>query len=144
MVLGHDYSKQKRWWWRMNAPHPPAILMATAVHWSNTDGIAQCGMFRATPEATGRRHRATTCSVLPQWPQGQQANKQQSTNKPRKQAFLMAMAMRWYIHARIAQWRRSRASLEATGRRHRASFMPDNIHRTWLQRFFLMFSSSKP
>ncbi len=130
MVLGYDYSNQKRRWWRMNAPHPPAVLMAMAVCRSNTDGIAQCGMSRATPEATGRRHRATTCSVLPQQPPGQQANKQQSTNTPRKQAVLMAMAMHRYVTTRISQWRRSRASLEATGCRHRASIMSDNINRT--------------
>ncbi len=47
----------------MNAPHPPAVLMATAVRRSNTDGIARCGMSRATLEATGCRHRATTCSI---------------------------------------------------------------------------------
>jgi hypothetical protein len=75
MVLGYDYSNQKRRWWQPNAPHPLAVLMATAVHWSNTDGIAQCGMSRATPEATGCRHQATTCSVSPQQPPGQQANK---------------------------------------------------------------------
>jgi hypothetical protein len=40
MVLGYDYSKQKRWWRQINAPHPPAVLMATAVRRSNTDGIA--------------------------------------------------------------------------------------------------------
>jgi hypothetical protein len=40
MVLGYDYSKQKRWWRRTNAPHLLAVLMATAVHQSNTDGIA--------------------------------------------------------------------------------------------------------
>jgi hypothetical protein len=76
MVLGYDYSKQKRRWWRTNAPHPPAILMATAMRQSNTDSIAQCGMSRATPEATGCRHWVTTCSVLPQWLPGQQAYKQ--------------------------------------------------------------------
>ena len=96
MVLGYDYSNQKRRWWGMNAPHLPAVLMATAVCRSNTDGIAQCGMSRATLEATGCWHRATTCSVLPQWPPGQQGNKQQSTNTPRKQAVLMAMAMHWF------------------------------------------------
>ena len=80
-----------------------AISMATAVHWSNTDGIAQCSMSRATPEATGRCHRATTCYVLPQRPPGQQANKQQSTNTPKKVAILMAMVMRWYVTARISQ-----------------------------------------
>ncbi len=79
--------------------HPPAVSMATAVCWSNTDGIAQCGMPRATPEATEHRHRATTCTVLPQRPPGQQANKQQSTNAPAKLAVLMAMAMRRYVTA---------------------------------------------
>jgi hypothetical protein len=144
MVLGYDYSNQKRRPWRTNAPPPPAVLMATVVRRSNTDGIAQCGMSRATPEATGHRHQATTCSVSPQRSPGQQANKQQSTNTPRKQAVLMAMAMHRYVTAQIARWRRSRASLEATGRRHRASIMSDNINRTWLRGFFLMFSTSKP
>ncbi len=53
--------------------------MATAVRRSNTDGIAPCGMSRATPEATGRRRRhwATTGSVLPQRPTRQQQTKQQ-------------------------------------------------------------------
>jgi hypothetical protein len=76
--------------------------MATAVHQSNTDGIAQCGMSRATPEATGRRHWATTCYVLPQRPPEQQANKQQSTNTPKKEAVLMAVVMRRYVTAHIA------------------------------------------
>jgi hypothetical protein len=118
--------------------------MATAVRRSNTDGIARCSMSRATNEATGRHHWATICYILPQQPPGQQANKQQSTNTPKKVAVLMAMAMRRYVTKRIAQWRRSRASLEATGRRHRASIMSDNTNRTWLRWFFLMFSSSKP
>ncbi len=113
--------------------------MATAVRRSNTEGIARCGMSRATPEATGRRHRATTRYVLPQQPPGQQANKQQSTNTPKKEAVLMAMAMCQYVTACIAQWRRSRASLEATGCCHRASIMSDNINWTWLQRFFYVF-----
>jgi hypothetical protein len=114
--------------------------MATAVRRSDTDGIAWCSMSRATPEATGHRHRATTCYVSPQRPPGQQANKQQSTNTPKKVAVLMAMAMRRYVTAHIAQWRRSRASLEATGRRHRASIMSDNINRTWLRCvFFYVF-----
>jgi hypothetical protein len=88
--------------WRMNAPHLLAVSMATAVRQSNTDGIAQCGMSRATPEATGCRHRATTCTVLPQQPPGQQANKQQSTNQPKKLAMLMAAAVRRYNTACIA------------------------------------------
>ncbi len=76
--------------------------MATAVCRSNLDGIDQCGMSRATPEATGRWHRATTCPLLPQQPPEQQANKQQSTNAPKKVAKSMAMAMRRYGTAHIA------------------------------------------
>jgi hypothetical protein len=139
MVLGYDYSKQKRQWRQTNAPHPPAVLMAMAVRRSDTDGIAQCGMSRATPEATGHRHRATNCSVSSQWPPRQQAYKQQSTNTPAKLAISMAMAMRRYVTAHIARWRRSRASLEATGRHHRASIMPDNIVRTCYDGFFDVF-----
>jgi hypothetical protein len=138
MVLGYDYSKKRRWW-RTNGPHLPAVVMATAVHRRDTDGIARWGMSRATPEATGCWHWATTSSVSPRQPPGQQAAKLQSTNTPRKQAILMAMAMRRYVTARIAQWRRSRASLEATGCRHRASIMSNNINRTWLRRFFYVF-----
>ena len=144
MVLGYDYSNQKRRWWQTNAPHPPAVSMATVVRRSNTDGIARCGMSRATLEATERCHRVRTRSVLPQRPPGQRENKQQSTNTPRKQAILMAKAVRRYITAQIARWRRSRTSLEATGCRHWASIMSNNINRTWLRRFFWMFSSSKP
>ncbi len=143
MVFGYGYCwwQNQRWW--TNAPCPSAVLMATAVHRSNTDSITQFSMSRATLEATGRCHRSTTRYVLPQRPPGQQANKQQSTNTPKKVAVLMAMAMRRYVTARVTPWRRSRASLEATGRRHWSSIMPDNIARTWLWRIF-MFSSSKP
>ena len=66
-----------------------------AVRRSNTDNIAQCGMSMATPEATGHWHRATTHSVLPQWPPGQQSTKQQSNNTPTLLAVLMATAMQW-------------------------------------------------
>ncbi len=143
MILGYDYSKQKRWWRQTNAPHPPAVSMATAVRQSNTDGIARCGMPKATPEATGCQHWATTRSVSPQRLPGQHAYKQQSTNPPAKLAILVAMAMRRYVTSCIARWRRFRASLEATGHRHLAGIMPNNILRTWLQRLFSMFSSSK-
>jgi hypothetical protein len=76
--------------------------MAMAVCWCDMKRIAQCSMLRATPEATGRLHWMTTCSVSPQRPPGQQANKQQSTNAPKKLAVLMAVAVRWYNTARIA------------------------------------------
>jgi hypothetical protein len=113
--------------------------MAMRMRWSDERGIAQCSKSRATLDAPGSRHWATTCYVLPQRPPGQQANKQQSTNTPKKVAVLMAMAMRRYVTAHIARWRRSRASLEATGRCHRASIMSNNINWTWLRRFFLCF-----
>ncbi len=110
-----------------------------AVRRCNTKRIARCSMSRATPEATGRRHSATNCSVLPQRPPGQQANKQQSTNTSKKVAMLMAAAVCRYNTASIAQLRRSRALLEATGCHHRASIMSNNINRTWLQWFFWCF-----
>ncbi len=139
MLFSFSYCRWQNQRWRTNAPRPPAVLMAMAECRSNTDGIAQCGMPRATPEATGRRHRVTTWYVLPQWPPGQQANKQQSTNTPKKVGVSMAMAMRRYVTACIDWWRRSRASREATGCCHRASIMSDNINWTWLWRFFLCF-----
>ncbi len=107
--------------------------------WSNERGITRCSESRATLDARRSCHWATTCSVSPQRRPGQQANKQQSTNTPKKVAILMAMAMPWYVTACIARWRRSRASLEATGRRHRVSIMSDNINQTWLQWFFWFF-----
>ncbi len=88
--------------------------------------------------------RATTCSVSPQQPPEQQANKQQSTNTPKKVAMLMAVVVPRYNTVCIARWRRSRVLLEATGRHHWASIMSDNMNRTWLRPFFSMFSLSKP
>ncbi len=142
MVLQLCIMIQKRWWWRTNAPHPPAVLIATAVRRSNTDGIARCGMSRATPEATVRWHPATTHSVLPQRPSGQQANKQQSTKTPKKLATLMAMAMRWYVTAHITWWMRFRALLEATKRRHWASIAANRHNWSRMCRFLRVFSSS--
>ncbi len=139
MVLQLCIMIQKRQQWQTKAPHPPAILMATAVRRSNTDGIARCGMSRATPEATGRRHRATTHSVSPQRPPGHQANKQQSTNTPTKLAVLMAMEMRWYVTAHIARWRRFRALLEATKHHHRASIAANRCNRSRMCQFFTSF-----
>ena len=123
----------------MNAPRPPAVSMATAVRRSNTDGIAQCSMSRTTPEATGHWHRATTRSILPQRPPEQQANKQQSTNKPKKLALLMAMAMRRYVTTHIAQWRRFRALLDATKCHHRVSIAANSCNRSCVCRFFTSF-----
>jgi hypothetical protein len=113
--------------------------MAKAVRWSNTDSIAQCSMSRATQRATGRRHRATTCSILLQRPPGQQANKQQSTNTPKKLAVLMAMAMRRYVTVHIAQWRRFRALLDANKCRHRASIATNSCNWSRMCQFFTSF-----
>jgi hypothetical protein len=139
MLFSYGYCRRQNRQWRTNPPRPPAILMATAVRRSNTDGIARCGMSRATPDANGCRHWATTCYLSPQWPPGQQANKQQSTNTAKKVAVLMAMAMRQYVTALIPQWRRSRASLEATRLHHWASIMSNNMNWTWLRCFFWWF-----
>ncbi len=144
MLFSYRYGQWQNQQWNQNAPPSRPVSKALRMCRSNTDGIAWCGMSRATSEATGCRHRATTQSVLPQWPPEQQANKQQSTNTPKKVAMLMAVAVCGYNTACIAQWRRSRALLEATGHRHRASIMSNNINWTWLQRFFSMFSLSKP
>jgi hypothetical protein len=77
MVLIFDYAKQKRRRRRTNAPPSQAILMTMWRRWSDACGISQCCMFRATPEATGRCHRVTTCFVSPWRPPGRQQTKQQ-------------------------------------------------------------------
>jgi hypothetical protein len=56
-----------------------------------------------------------------------QANKQQSTNTPKKVAMFMAAAVHQCNTMRITQLRRSRALPEATGRCHQASIMSNNI-----------------
>jgi hypothetical protein len=48
----------------------------------------------------------------------------------------MAAAVHQYNTACIAQWGRSRALLEATGRRHRASIMSNNINPDMARTFF--------
>ncbi len=80
--------------------------------------------------------------LAPYRPSGCQGNMHTNNNQQlhlQSWPFLMAMAMCRYGNARIAQWRRSRASLEATGRRHWASIMPNNIVRTPQRHFFLCF-----
>ncbi len=139
MLFSYGYGQWQNQQWHQNAPPSRPVFKALRMRRSNTDGIAQCGMSRATLKTTGRRHWATTCSVLPQRPPEQQVNKQQSTNTPKKVAMLMAVAVHRYNTAHIAQWRRSRALLEATGRHHRASIMSNNINWTWLCHFFWCF-----
>ncbi len=82
MVLSYDYPKRKRRRWRTNAPPLQAILMTMRRRWSDTCSIAQCSMSRATPEATGCRHWATTHSILPRQPPGQQQTIQRCNMYP--------------------------------------------------------------
>jgi hypothetical protein len=61
----------------------------------DTEGIAQCSMSTATPDASVCHHQATTCSVLP-WQLlvlGQHWTKQRWNNAPTLLAILMAVAV---------------------------------------------------
>jgi hypothetical protein len=60
-------------------------------------------------------------------------------NAPTSLAILMAVAVRRYNTACIIRWRMSRDSMEATGRRHRASIRSDKVLRSKLRQFFLSF-----
>ena len=119
MVLGYDYSNQKRWQWRTNLAQLRATLMATRMHWSNTERIVQFSMSRATPEATGRCHQVNTRSVSPQWLPGKQQTKQRYKMCPL--CWPLAAAVHRYYTAGIAWWRRFVAFIKATKRPHRAS-----------------------
>ncbi len=130
---------QKRRQWQMNVPHQPAVSMALVVRRNNTDSITQCSMSRATWEDTGRHHQVTTCSVSPQRPPGQQAYKQQSTNVPKRLAISMATAVHGYNTTHIVQWRRFRALLEATKRRHWASIAANKCNWSCMCWFFTSF-----
>ncbi len=77
MVLSYNYSNQNRQRRRTNATPLRAISMAMAVRLCNMERITQCSMTRASPEATGCRHRVTTCSVLPRRQPGRQSTKLQ-------------------------------------------------------------------
>ncbi len=139
MLFSYGYGQWQIWRWQTNAPPLRPISKALQMRRSNTDGIPRCGISRATPEATGRQHRATTCSILPQRPPGQEANKQQSTNAPKKVAILMAKAMRRYVTVHITRWRRFRALLDATKRHHWASIAADHCNWSCMCRFFFSF-----
>jgi len=51
-------------------------------------------------------------------------------NAPTSLAISMAMQIRWYGAERIAQYSRSRATQDATGRRHPVSIRPVSPRRT--------------
>ena len=135
MVLGNNYSIQKRQRWQTNVPPLQAILMAMQMHWSNARGIAQCSMTRATSEASGFRHQVTTCLIWPQQLPGWQSTKQQWTNTPTLLAILMAITMQRYNTVCITWLKMFTAFLEAIGCRLWASICSDNIKRTTQRRF---------
>ena len=143
MVLSYDHSSQNRWRWRTNVSPSRAISMAMAVRRCDTERIARCSMTRASPEATERRHRATTCSVSPRRPPGRQSKHRLCKNVLILLAVLMAIALRRYYTARIAQWRRFMAFMEATTHRHQASTRSDIIKGTCQLRLFWTFHREK-
>ncbi len=128
--------------WHSNVPCLPSVWIAMAARWCNTKHITQCSMSRATLEATGCRHWATTCSVLPQRPPGQQQTKRWQINVPEWLAISMAVAVRRYDTARINRWRRFKHLLETTKRRHRASIAANRRNRSRICWFSTRFLSS--
>ncbi len=120
---------------------PPllAILIAMAMCQCNKEWIAWCSMSRATLEATSCHHWATTHSVLPWWPPGQQQTKQRWKKAPTLVAVLMALAVSRYNTTCIAWWRRFMAFLEATGCHHWASIHYNSIDRMCQCQFFVLF-----
>jgi hypothetical protein len=139
MVLWLRIIRQKRRQWQTNAPQLLAVLMATAVRRSSTDGIPRCGMSRTTPEATGCRHRVTTCSVLPQRRPGQQHMKRGQKHGPTLLDISMAPAVPLYDTTHIARWKRTRALVEATRRCHWASIAAISCNWSRIRRFFSSF-----
>ncbi len=78
-------------------------------------------------------------------PSGHQGNSKWNNDKkngPTLLVILMAAAVRRYNTACDAQWRRSRASLEATGCCHWVGISANSMKGTWLCQFFWCFSLS--
>ena len=123
MVLSYDFSSQKRRRRQTNAPPSRATLMAMAVCQCDTEHITQYNMTRASPDATGRRHQATICSISPCRPPGRQST--QRCNVPTLLAVSISITMRQYYTARIARWRRYVAFIKATECHHQASTRSD-------------------
>jgi hypothetical protein len=67
------------------------------------------------------------------------SNKTMAKNGPALLAISIATGVRQYNTVHIAQSKRSRASLEASGHCHRATIAADSIKGTWLHRFFNVF-----
>jgi hypothetical protein len=70
------------------------------------------------------------------------ANEMMKKNRPTFLAISMDVAVHWYNTMHISQWRRSRASIEAIGRRHWASIAVNRCNWSSICRFLQVFSSS--
>ncbi len=106
--------------------------------------IARWREFMTTLEATGRRHWASIRTLLPRWTTGfacRQKNDEKASYLP---AVLLAVAVCRYNTKRIARWRGTRATPEATGCRHRASIAADRMNRSRKSRFFPSFFHRRP
>ena len=106
--------------------------------------IARWREFMATPEATGRRHWASIRTLLPRRTTGfacRQKNDEKASYLP---AVLLAVAVRRYKTKRIAGWRGTRATPEATGCCHRAIIVANRMNRSRKSRVFLCFFYYQP
>jgi hypothetical protein len=131
MVLSYNNVRQKWRQQRMKAPPSQAISIAMAVRRCNIAFNTQCSMTRASPEAeaTERRHRATSHSVSPGQPPGQQSTQQLCKMYPLCWSFWWPSRCGGNTTC-IAQWRRFVAK-----RRHRVSTRSDIINWTCLPLF---------
>ena len=110
----------------------------------NATCIARWRAFMATLEATGRRHWASISTVLPWRTTGfacRQKNEEKGKILP---AVSLAVAVRRYNTKRIARWRGTRASPEATGCCHRAIIVANRMNRSRKSRVFLCFFYYQP
>ncbi len=114
------------------------MTMQKRVH--NDLRITQFSMLWATLEATGHCYQATTCPVLSWQLPGTHAKQGRWKNTPTLLVVMMAMVMRRWNTVRIAQWRRYRASLEATECHHWASICSNSINWICLCWYFVFFS----
>ena len=141
-VLSYDYSNRNKRRRQTNAPPTWAISMAMAVRRCDMKCITLCGMTRASPEATGRRHRATTRSVLPHQPPGRQSTQRWCN------MYSLCWPFQWPLRcggtiARIDRLRRFVAFNRATKRHHRTSTCSDIIKGTRQLRLFWTYHREK-
>ncbi len=139
MLFSYGYGWWQNWQWHQNVPPLGLILKALQLRQCYAVCIAWCSMSRATPEATGRSHWATTCSVLLLQPPGQQQTKQWCHHGTTLLAILMATAVCKNNTACNAWWRRFRASLEATRCHHWVRIEADSSNQSRIRRYVFEF-----